>query len=172
MPDQNRPLVETLFLRYRSAIRTYLYRRVRTKADVPDLVQEVYLRMLRVADTAIIRDPQLYLYSVAKNLLREHAAFERRRAGHADIDDVGIQLRLGELPPLDVELDTRQTATNLQIALNQLPSRWRTALILQTRYGLTYKEIGDRLGVSSNMVKKYLARGAGRLRFLLTNLDQ
>ena len=49
-------------------------------------------------------------------------------------------------------------------ALEQVPARWRTALILQYRYGLTYAEIADRMGVSSNMVKKYLAQGLGRCR--------
>jgi len=48
--------------------------------------------------------------------------------------------------------------------LEQLPSRWRTALLLQHRYGLTYQEIAERLGVSSNMVKKYLAQGLAHCR--------
>jgi len=52
----------------------------------------------------------------------------------------------------------------LGTVLEQLPSRWRTALILQHRYGLTYQQIAERLGVSSNMVKKYLAQGLAHCR--------
>jgi RNA polymerase sigma-70 factor (ECF subfamily) len=55
--------------------------------------------------------------------------------------------------------------------LQQIPARWRTALILQYRYGLTYPEIADRLGVSSNMVKKYLAQGLGHCRRLMAQWD-
>ena len=53
---------------------------------------------------------------------------------------------------------------HLNSALEQLPHRWRIAIILQYRYGLSYAEIGDRLGVSPNMVKKYLAQAIGRCR--------
>ena len=72
--------------------------------------------------------------------------------------------RLGELPSPEGELEASEMTARLSEALEQVPARWRTALILQYRYGLTYAEIADRLGVSSNMVKKYLAQGLGHCR--------
>jgi len=164
MADGNKGFVETLFAQHRRALQAYFYRRIRTKSDAPDLAQEVYVRMLRVSDTDAIRNPQLYLYTVASNLVKEHAVRDRRQASCLDIDDASVQQRLGELPSLDSELDAIQTAGRLRSALEQLPVKWRTAVILQYRYGLTYQEIADRLGVSSNMVKKYLAQALGHCR--------
>lgn len=156
--------VEKLFAEHGRALQAYLFRRLRTKADAPDLVQEVYVRMLRVNDPDAIRNPQLYLYTVASNLVKEHAVLEQRQSSSLDLDEASLQQRLGELPALDSELEAMEITLKLNKALEQLPGRWRTALILHYRYGLTYQEIADRLGVSSNMVKKYLAQGLGRCR--------
>lgn len=164
MVGSKRRFVEKLFAEHRRALQAYFYRRIRTKADAPDLAQEVYVRMLRVSDTEAIRNPQLYLYTVASNLVKEHAVLDRCQATRVELDETNIEQRLGELPSLDSQLEGSQMVERLGTVLEQLPARWRTALILQHRYGLTYQEIADRLGVSSNMVKKYLAQGLGHCR--------
>jgi RNA polymerase sigma factor (sigma-70 family) len=164
MTGSDRGFVERLFAQHRRALQAYFYRRIRTKSDAPDLAQEVYVRMLRVSDTDAIRNPQLYLYTVASNLVKEHAVLEQRQANRLDFDETSVQQRLGELSSLDSQLETSEMTARLRAALERLPRRWRTALILQYRYGLTYQEIADRLGVSSNMVKKYLAQGLGHCR--------
>jgi RNA polymerase sigma-70 factor (ECF subfamily) len=120
--------------------------------------------MLRVSDMDAIRNPQLYLYTVASNLVKEHAARGLRLTTSSELDEASVAERLGELPSLDSQLESSQMAERLGAVLEQLPPRWRTALILQHRYGLTYQEIAERLGVSSNMVKKYLAQGLAQCR--------
>src|SRR5215472_13609405 len=164
MAGPRRGFVEKLFAEHRRALQGYLYRRVRTRSDAPDLAQEVYLRMLRVSDPEAIRNPQLYLYTVASNLVKEHALLEQRQANRLDLDAADVQQWLGELPSLDSELEGSQMVERLGALVERLPARWRTALILQNRYGLTYQQIGERLGVSSNMVKKYLAQALGHCR--------
>ena len=156
--------MEKLFAEHRRALQAYFYRRIRAKSDAPDLAQEVYLRMLRVSDPEAIRNPQLYLYTVASNLVKEHALLEQRQANRLDLDAVDVQQWLGELPSLEAEIEGSQMVERLGAVVERLPARWRTALILQNRYGLTYQQIGERLGVSSNMVKKYLAQALGQCR--------
>jgi len=171
MTGPNRGFVEELFAKHRRALQAYIWRRIRTKSDAPDLAQEVYVRMLRVSDTEAIRNPQLYLYTVASNLVKEHAVLEQRTANRRDFDESSVQERLGELPSLDRELEAGEMTAQLHAALEQLPKRWRTALILQYRYGLTYQEMADRLGVSTHMVKKYLAQGLGRCRHYMAQWE-
>jgi RNA polymerase sigma-70 factor (ECF subfamily) len=156
--------VERLFAEHRRALQAYFYRRVRKKSDVADLTQEAYLRVLRVGNSEAIRNPQVYLYTVASNLVKEHAILDQRDARHIDIDEASVQQRLGELPSLDSAIDASRQAERLRAAVDQLPLNWRTAVVLQCRYGLTYQQIADHMGVSSSMVKKYLAQALTRCR--------
>src|SRR5215470_5277251 len=171
MVERKKGFVEKLFAEHRRALQAYFYRRIRTKSDAPDLAQEVYVRMLRVADTEAIRNPQVYLYTVASNLVKEHAVLDRRQASSLDFDAASVQQRLGELPSLEGELEESQRAGRLRAVLETLPVKCRTAVILQYRYGLTYEQIGERLGVSGNMVKKYLAQALGHCRRRLERLE-
>jgi DNA-directed RNA polymerase specialized sigma24 family protein len=68
MAEPKHSLVEKLFKQHRDALQAFFYRRVRAKRDAADLAQEVYLRILRVADPDAIRNPEAYLYTVAANL--------------------------------------------------------------------------------------------------------
>jgi len=170
MADSKYGLVERLFAEHRRALQTFFQRRIRTKSDAPDLAQEVYVRMLGVSDTDAIRNPELYLYTVASNLVKEHAVLERRRASGVDIDEVGVQQRLGELPALDGQLDSDRRVERLRAVLAQLTPKCRAAVILQYRHGLTYQAIADRLEVSPHMVKKYLAQALAHCRRRLARL--
>ena len=170
MADLKKGLVERLFAEHGRALQAFFYRRIRTKSDAPDLAQEVYVRMLRVSDMAAIRNPELYLYTVASNLVKEHAVLDRRRASSVDLDEATVQQQLGELPSFDGQLDTTQRVTRLRTVLAQLPPKCRAAVILYYRHDLSYQEIADRLGVSSHMVKKYLAQALGHCRRRMARL--
>ena len=56
--EPNNELVRQLFITYQTALRAYLYKRVRRRADAEELAQEVYLRLLRVSDVTVILNPE------------------------------------------------------------------------------------------------------------------
>ena len=97
MPEPTKSLVERLFTEHYAALLAFFYRRVRTKSDAADLAQEVYLRMLRVADADAIRNPEGYLYTVASNLVKEHAMLDRRQVSAIDVRDATLEQQLSEL---------------------------------------------------------------------------
>jgi len=164
MPERTNGVVERLFAEHRRALQTFFYRRIRTKTDAPDLAQEVYLRMLRVNDIHAIRNPEHYLYTVASNLVKEYAVLNQRQVRDASLDDASVQQRFGELPTPEAQLYVSQRVARLRTVLGQLSPKCRAAVILQYRHGLSYQEIGERLGVSPHMVKKYLAQALAHCR--------
>jgi RNA polymerase sigma-70 factor (ECF subfamily) len=163
--------VVELFAGHGRALQAYFRRRVRSKSDAADLAQEVFARLLRVGDAQEIRNPQAYLYMVARNLVNEHLRAQQSRGRQHDPDDQAIQQLLGELPSAESEVEASQMADCLRMTLARIPERWRLALILQYSYGLTYRQIGERLGVSTNMVKKYLGQGLAHCRRYMAQLE-
>jgi len=170
MPQQARALVERLFAEHRTALQAFFHRRIRTKSEAQDLAQEVYLRMLRVSDADAIRNPELYLYTVANNLVKEHAVLERRQASGVDIDEPTVQQQLAQLPSFEAQLDSSQRVARLRVVLAQLRPKCRAAVVLYYRHGLSYAEIAERLCISTHMVKKYLAQSLVHCRRRMARL--
>jgi RNA polymerase sigma factor (sigma-70 family) len=170
MAEPKPSLVERLFADHRAALQTFFLRRIRAKADAADLAQEVYVRMLRIRDKDAIRDPVHYLYTVANNLVKEHAALDRRQANGIDIDEVPPHDRLETLPEFDGELDAKQRIARLGVVLKQLRPKCRAAVELRFIQGLSFREIAMHLGVSHQMAEKYVAQGLGHCRRRMARL--
>jgi RNA polymerase sigma factor (sigma-70 family) len=156
--DPKPSLVERLFAEHRAGLQTFFRRRIRSQADAADLAQEVYVRMLRISDQEAIRSPVLYLYTVANNLVKEHAVLEHRRANAIDIDEAPAHEQLETLPAFDEDLDATQRVARLGVVLKQLRPKCRAAVVLRFTHGLSYREIAIHLGVSRQMAKKYVAQ--------------
>ena len=163
-PDPKPTLVERLFAEHRGALQAFFWRRIRGKAEAADLAQEVYLRMLRIRDQEAIRDPVLYLYTVANNLVKEHAVLERRRSGGVDIEEVEADQQLGILPNLDGEVDVARRGAQLQTILKQLSPKCQAAVLLRFTHDLSYREVALRLGVSPQMARKYVVQALSHCR--------
>ncbi|SRR5579871_3535821 len=166
MADAAKSLVERLFTEQRSALLAYFGRRVRSPAEMADLAQETFVRMLRVPHPELIRDPEAYLFTIAANLERERAAAVKRRGMELDAADESLEGVLSEPSTAEEAVDLDRWRRRLGEVIAELSPKCRMALVLQYRDGLTYAQIGERLGVSSNMVKKYLVQAVlhGRRR--------
>jgi RNA polymerase sigma factor (sigma-70 family) len=163
-------LVERLFGEHRTALQMFFRQRIRTKADAADLAQEVYLRMLRIKDPEAIRNPVHYLYTVASNLVKEHAVLDRRQASGIDIDEAPAFEQLETLPEFDGELDSAQRIARLGVVMQQLRPKCRAAMELRFTHGLSFREIAAHLEVSPQMAKKYVAQGLSHCRRRLAAL--
>src|SRR5271167_3012083 len=170
LPDPNPSLVERLFAEHRAALQTFFLRRIRSKADAPDLAQEVYVRMLRISDQEAIRNPVHYLYTVANNLVKEHAVLDRRQASGIDIDEAPAHEQLETLPAFDHDLDATQRVVRLGVVLQQLRPKCRAAVELRFTHGLSYRAIAEHLEVSPQMAKKYVAQALGHCRRRMVRL--
>ena len=162
--DPKPSLVERLFAEHGGALQAFFRRRIRSKTEAADLAQEVYLRMLRVSDQEAIRNPVPYLYTVANNLVKEHAVLERRRASGVDIDEVTSHEQLEMVPTFEGDLDAAQRTARLRNVLKQLRPKCQAAVLLRFTHGLSYREVAVRLGVSPQMARKYVIQALSHCR--------
>jgi RNA polymerase sigma-70 factor (ECF subfamily) len=160
----NNELVRQLFITYQSALRAYLYKRVRRRADAEELAQEVYLRLLRVPDVTAILNPEAYLYAIASNLVKEYALQQSRGGTSVPPDDPGVEERLSDTPSYADEVDREQRIERLGEVLPQLSAKCLATLVLRFWHGLSYEEIAERLDISPHTVKKHLSHALAHCR--------
>jgi RNA polymerase sigma factor (sigma-70 family) len=159
-PDpEKHPLVAALASEHGRRLRRYLAGRLRNRADVPDVAQEVYLRLLRVERPAEIRNPEAYLFTVATNLVYEHTVRESATPALIELEDADATAELAS-PDQDLvhRAAVQQRFDKLERAVGRLSPRMRTTLLLHRRDGFSLEEISAQLGISRNVAKKYLAK--------------
>jgi RNA polymerase sigma factor (sigma-70 family) len=163
-------LLKRLYEERQESLTAFFRRRLPASLDAADLAQEVYLRILRRAESAPIDNPEAYLFTVAGNLAKEHAVAVRRRGIQVQPEDAEGAVALVELPAFERAVDDGARLTRLEAALAELSPKCRAAVLLQYRHEMSYEEIATRLGVSRNMVKKYLSQGLAHCRRRMARL--
>lgn len=153
------------------SLRRFLLSCIRNSAEVQDLLQEVYLRILRVPNLESIRSPEAYLYTIARHVVHQDSL--RRVKGRETVQS--IELPEGAVVDPDADpaqqLVAQQTLATIERTLEQLSPKVRACFLLHRRDGLSVDEIAARLGISRPMVKKYLVRALMRLRKQLEPID-
>ena len=156
--DNQASFVAGLAVKYGQRLRRFLSTRARNVADVPDLAQEVFLRLMRVDQHAIIKSPEAYLFTVASHVAHQHTLRESSAPQSVDITELLTELQLVSPDDPALQAETQQRIGALERALAQLPPKYATALLLHRFAGFSIEEIGQRLGVARPTAKKYLAQ--------------
>ena len=156
--EENRAFVVAVAAQHEKRLRRFLLARVRNAADVSDLVQEVFLRLLRVEDHESIRMPEAYVFALANHVLYQHRLRQARKPEAVDILDVLTEMQTVPENDPSAQTETQQRVEELERALSLLPPRAQAALVLHRRDGFSLEEIAGQLGVSRPMAKKYLAK--------------
>lgn len=165
-PEDRRKLAD-LSVRYGQAVRRFFSRRLRDGADVEDLTQEVFARLLKRAEIGDIANIEGYLFHTAANLLRERARKAARRPGDAALIDPADDNAVEDISPERILLG-REAYARMVEALQELPERARTIFVLNRFEELSAAQIARRLGVSVSTVEKDMMRAIAHLKARLS----
>ena len=132
-----------------------------------DLAHDTFLRLLGRQEARPLGEPRAYLTTVARGLLVD---FWRRQAlERAWLEALSSQPEPFAPSPEEKAL-TLEALMQVDAMLDRLKPRVREAFLLSQLDGLTYREIGERLGVGERMIKKYMAEAM--LNCLMLNVDE
>lgn len=143
------------------ALRHFLRKHVSRAADVDDVVQESFIKLLRAHSLGKIHSAKAYLFTVARNTALN--IFRKQK--------IYSPVPVDELPEwrvLDGEQDVTHAVNHrfqqelLGEVVAGLPARCRRIFLLRVSDGLSYPEIARELGVSESTVRTQLARALAR----------
>lgn len=160
---------EALYQRYCRRIHAYVLGMVKDHGRAEDVTQEVFvsaLRRMRATERPIAFKP--WIYEIAKNACIDQ--FRRSKRTEEVSMDAGDALapsdygRLVSAEPVpDAALEVKQELNDLCGAFGSLSEAHHEILVLRELEGLSYREIGERMGLSRPAVESTLFRARRRL---------
>lgn len=149
-------LAADLFSGHGKWLLTRLLQRLRNRADAEDVTSETFLRVLAGGHLTALKEPRAYLTTVAKSILIQQ--WRRRDIETAYLETLAT-LPQAVQPSPEERMLLIEALERLSVALDKLSAKARTAFLMSQLDGLTYAEIAERIGVSSSMVRQYMAQG-------------
>ncbi|MEN0105427.1 MAG: sigma-70 family RNA polymerase sigma factor [Pseudomonas sp.] len=141
----------------------FLARRLGDVEHAADVAQDTYLRLSNLPAGEPIGEPRAFLFRVAGNLAIDRLRREKRLAS-LHVDEHAALDVCDPATGLEDALLASEQLSQLDAALDQLPSNARLALLLNRLDGLSHAQIAKRLGVSESMVGKYLVQAMRHCR--------
>lgn len=150
-----------LFDRYHVRLHDFLSRMTGNRTAAEDLVQDVFVRILKYRDT--YRDDgrfETWVFRIARNARADY--FRRVRLVEALPDAVEDQP--ADDPGPASQLEHQRDAARLRRALQQLREDRRELIVLARYQGMKHEEIAELLGIEVGAVKVRLHRAITELR--------
>ena len=160
---------ELLYERYHRRIHAYVMGMVKDHGRAEDITQEVFvsaLRRMRETERPIAFKP--WVYEIAKNACIDQFRRSRRAQEVSLQADEGLNASdygklVGSEPTPDAAVAAKQDFDNLRGAFVGLSDTHHEILVMRELEGLSYREIGERLGMSRPAVESTLFRARRRL---------
>ena len=162
MSERTAVSVNQIWDDFTGQLRRFIAGRVRNEADADDILQDVFIKIHRsldrLEDTSKL---QSWVYQITRNAITDHyRKGEPAAEVSSEIPDDVAQ----EIPTEDVEADV---AAWLRPMMEDLPEKYREALLLTDIEGLTQKELAERLDISLSGAKSRVQRAREKLKDVL-----
>jgi RNA polymerase sigma-70 factor (ECF subfamily) len=157
--------VTLMWAEFAARLRAFVARRVPAGIEPDDVVQEVFLRVVRHLPS--LRDAErieAWLFQIARNALRDAMRARQRRDSRTDALEVDV--------PAEADVDDMRAAeTELAPCLTPMVARlaepYRSAIELTSLQGLTQTDAAKRVGVSVSGMKSRVQRAREQLKVML-----
>lgn len=174
---------EVLVVRHRRGLFNFLLRSVRDRHRAEELLQEVFLRVVRskarYQQTAKF---STWVYTIARNLcvdesrrakFRRTLPLEAKRGGDGGANDgVSILDRTSaKQPATDQEAEGPRIQARLAQAIQNLPEDQREVFLMRQLGGLSFKEIAEAVDAPENTVKSRMRYALEKIRGELADMD-
>lgn len=150
-------LMAELSATFRRPLQRYFQRRVGDFQEAEDLVQDLFVRMVRKSDIDQVENMQAYVFRAAVNMLRDRSR-QAFTANTAKAQFTAANTDQVEVVSPEHVLQSKQSLQLVVSALSTLNPQVRHAFILNRVEGMKHAEIADIFGLSVSSIKKYIVK--------------
>lgn len=153
--EQRYLYLESIFNKYKNDLKRYLLKSLRHEAAADDLVQDVFVRLLRYKVDIPESSIKGFLFVTSANLVKDR--FRRQKVRRLSLTDPNHPARLSvtQQNP-EVILKDKQRLELLKTVLDDMDQKYHTAFILYRFQDKKHAEIAEIMGVTSRTVRNYI----------------
>ncbi len=152
-----------LYERYYRQLYRFLFNMTRQKELSEDMVQNIFLRMLKYPDGFMgFGEFKMWMYHIARNTVYDHFRKVKRTPAHSDLTN--YEDRIGGEQYADAPMEKEQELKMLETAMEKLSDENRELLILCRFQELKYYEIARILNTTEGAVKVRVHRALNQLK--------
>lgn len=146
---------------YSDKIFRFILKHIGHVEKAEDIVQDVFVKVWMKVDDIAFEKAKSYLFQAAYNTMIDTIRKDKR----IDLQEE-VQMTSSVHQP---DLGLKEA---LELALNNLPSIQKSAVLLRDYEGYDYKEIGEILNLNESQVKVYIFRARKNLRAFFTGKEE
>jgi RNA polymerase sigma factor (sigma-70 family) len=156
----------TEILPHEAALMRYLNKVWRSSAEVPDLRQEIYVRVYESAAKSRPHSAKSFLFATARNLMIDQMRRDRIVSIDYTHDLNSLDVPADLLSP-ERRLGARQELQCLAEAFDRLPEMTRSIIWLRRVEGLSQQQTAQKLGIQESTLEGRMCRGLRNLANIL-----
>jgi RNA polymerase sigma-70 factor (ECF subfamily) len=145
-------------LPHEPALRAWLSRRRLGGLDVDDVIQEAYSRLMTAESVQHVHDAKSYAFQVAGSVMIDHLR-RMKVVSIASVPDLDYLEVVSDEPSPERQVIDREELHRLAGMIARLPGRVREVFTLRRVYGLSQREVAEKLVIAESTVEKHMARG-------------
>lgn len=156
--EAQRSRVTEEFMKNLGGLRSYLSGFFHSTHDIEDILQDTYIRAVEAEKINQIQTPKAFLYKICKNLAINHhnKAAQKLTSYIEDFEELHV---LDSTASLEDSIEQENRFVQFCNAVKLLPTQCRSVFVLKKVYGLSSKEIAQRMDISVSTIDKHLAKG-------------
>jgi RNA polymerase sigma-70 factor, ECF subfamily len=152
-----------LYERYHRQLYRFLFNMTRQKEISEDMVQNIFLRMLKYPDGFMgFGEFKMWMYHIARNTVYDHFRKVKRTPDHSEL--MGFEEKIEGEQYSDTLIEKEEELKTLETAMGKLSDENRELLILCRFQELRYNEIAKILNTTEGAIKVRVHRALNQLR--------
>ena len=142
---------------FHKELRAYVAKTIPNQEDANDVMQEVFVKIIRNIDK-VNRTQNLrqYLYGIVRNTINDYFKNGLYKSNNAEIPEILLEDETKSLNSV--------IADRLKPFINQLPEKYKEALLVTEFQSISQKELAKKLNISYSGAKSRVQRGKEKLK--------
>jgi RNA polymerase sigma-70 factor (ECF subfamily) len=156
IPNEASLSLDEIIGKYHPMLLAFVRGRIAVAHEAEDVVQETWLRSFAVISSGTVLNVKAYLHRAVRNLMIDRLRSEERMI--VSSDEEALMTARDLRVDVERELLVRDALRRIELALQGMPAKSRDVFVLARIEGMSYADIGRKLGITRQTVREHMMR--------------